>query len=93
MEKVFVLVAKFTYDYDEEIIAKVYSTMEKARKAMEDIIKEEKEDSWLNKYVNEDGEFDEDIVVDKGKNSIDIYVDGSASQWDTHLCIMEKEVL
>jgi len=93
MEKVYVLVEDYVYDFEREVKTTIYSTKEKAKKAMENTIKEEKEDSWLTNYIDEEGNFDNDVVVENGRDSIDIYPDGRASEYETHIYIEEKKVV
>jgi len=92
MDKVYVLVEDYVFDFEREIQTTLYSTKEKAQKAMADTIAHEKESSWLAKYLDEEGNFDEDIAVEEGKDSIDIYPDGRASEFETHIYIREEKV-
>lgn len=85
--KVYVLIEAYTYDFENDIRTSVFLSEDDAYKALEEIKERELEESWISRFNDEDLEIGEDSY-----DSFDIYLEGRASEFETHLWVAEKEV-
>lgn len=85
--KVFVLIGKFTYDFETTINTRTFAKKEDAIKCLKATVEEQRKQSWISNYIGEDF-FVEDIQDDY----YDAYPDGYATHRNTTLRIEENEV-
>lgn len=88
MNKVFVLVELYTFDFAVDYRISVYADRDKATEAFHDKVKEEKEDSWIATTP-------EDMLIedyDEDRLKYDAYEDGNAAEYETTIVVLEKEV-
>lgn len=85
--KVYVLIEAYTYDFEKDIRTSVFLSEDDAYKALEEIKERELEESWISRFNDEDLEVGEDSY-----DSFDIYLEGRASEFETHLWVEEKQV-
>ena len=89
MNKVFVLVELYTFEFATEYKVTVYADREKAKVYFNHIVRREKEDSWINS-ISEDKLCE---YYDEERLSYDAYEDGNAAEYNTTICVIEKEIL
>ena len=87
MEKVYLLIALYTFESATETEVEVFGTREKALARFREVLTNEKQDSWLNEL---DGVHIDTEDYERGK--FDAWVDGRASEFMTTIYIKEEEV-
>lgn len=83
MRKSFLVVSRFTYDYETELRFKLFHHRENAKKYFDEMVKGEEEDSWIADRT--------DVVVTKREEYFEAYKDGYASVYSTEISIEELQ--
>lgn len=86
-DKVYILIEDYTYDYETEQRVSVFADKQEAYNKLAEIKEMEIQQSWISRYDDEDLEVGSDDY-----DYFDIYLDGYASQYETSLRVVEKEI-
>ena len=84
MNKIYLVIQKYTYEYNTNVFVDVYDTKEKAQSALEYIADRETLKSWICRK--------NDVQVERNENLFDAWVDGNASEFQTTISVQEKEI-
>lgn len=79
--KEFLLVSKYTIDYETDFVFKIFHHRENAKAYLNKVADGEVADSWI---ADEDG-----CVVERGEDRFSAYPDGEAARQSTELWIEE----
>ena len=84
MEKVFIVVEQYTFEYAHDTRVSVYKDKAKALDAMKFIVNRERTDTWIAT--------ESDVVINEDEESFNAYVDGYAGNYETYIAVQEKEI-
>lgn len=84
MEKVFIVVEQYTFEFGNNTKVSVYKDKEKALGAMKFIVNRERTDTWIAT--------ESDVVINEDENTFNAYVDGNAGEYETYIAVQEKEI-
>lgn len=90
MNKVFVVVEIYTFEFATDYRISIYSDKDKAIGDFQNKVKREKTDSWIT--TTPEDKLIETYSNENGKLEYNAYRDGEAAEYETTILVMEKEV-
>lgn len=84
MEKVFIVIEQYTFEFAHDTRVSAYKDKEKAKGAFNMIVKRERTDTWIAT--------ESDVVINEDEDSFNAYVDGNAGEYETYIAVQEKEI-
>lgn len=90
MNKVFVVVEIYTFESATDYKISVYSDRDKAAGDFQNKVEREKKDSWIATTPKD--KLIETYSNENGKLEYNAYRDGRASEYETTIIVLEKEV-
>lgn len=86
MEKVYILVENYTYDFDKELNINVYDSKKKAAEQFEAAVERERRDTWIATKPNVKQHYNKSAL------SYNAYVDGCAAEFETEIYVKVEVV-
>lgn len=90
MNKVFVVVELYTFEFATDYRISIYSDKDKAIGDFQNKVNREKKDSWIT--TTPEDKLIETYTNENGKLEYNAYRDGEAAEYETTILVMEKEV-
>lgn len=90
MNKVFVVVELYTFEFATDYRISIYSDKDKAIGDFQNKVAREKKDSWIT--TTPEDKLIETYTNENGKLEYNAYRDGEATEYETTILVMEKEV-
>lgn len=90
MNKVFVVVELYTFEFATDYRISIYSDKDKAIGDFQNKVNREKKDSWITTTPKD--KLIETYTNENGKLEYNAYRDGEAAEYETTILVMEKEV-
>lgn len=90
MNKVFVVVELYTFEFATDYRISIYSDKDKAIGDFQNKVVREKKDSWITTTPKDN--LIETYTNENGKLEYNAYRDGEAAEYETTIIVLEKEV-
>lgn len=90
MNKVFVVVEIYTFEFATDYRISIYSDKDKAIGDFQNKVNREKKDSWIT--TTPEDKLIETYTNENGKLEYNAYRDGEAAEYETTIVVLEKEV-
>ena len=85
--KVYLVIENYHYDFQSNVYVTVFDSYEKAKNAFNNFVDREKTNSWISRKYN-----NINVIVEEENDSFIAYVDGCASEFETSINIIGKDV-